>query len=111
MKLFTLLLATFLAVSTYANEPVTTVTVNLSVTEKGFEPNKFDVETNKPIKLNITRRTDSTCSTSIQIPSLKVKKDLPLNKTVSVELGKLAKGEIRFGCGMSMMDSGIIYVK
>lgn len=96
---------------TYAKQPSDVITVNLTVTEKGFEPNKIDVAADKPVKLNITRKTNDTCSTSIQIPSMKLKKDLPLNKTVSVDLGKLAKGEIRFGCGMNMMDGGMIYVK
>ena len=99
-----------LSVLAHAQEPTPTV-IDLEVTEKGFVPNKIDVVTNRPVELKITRKTDSTCSTSIQVPALKLKKDLPLNKTVSVALGKLTKGEIRFGCGMNMMDSGIIYVK
>jgi plastocyanin domain-containing protein len=85
--------------------------VNLSVTDKGFEPNKIDVAPDQNVILNITRKTNETCATKIQIPSLKIKKDLPLNKMVSIDLGKLKKGEIRFGCGMNMMESGIIDVK
>jgi len=99
-----------LGVVAYAKEAAPII-IDLQVTEKGFEPNKIDVVTDKPVKLKITRKTDNTCSTSIQIPALKLKKDLPLNKTVSVALGKLTRGEIRFGCGMNMMDSGMIYVK
>lgn len=85
--------------------------VNVIVSEKGFEPNKIDVSPNSSVLMKITRKTDNTCSTSIQIPSLKVKRELPLNKTVEISLGKLAKGEIKFGCGMNMMDSGRIYVQ
>jgi len=85
--------------------------IEISVTEKGFVPNKIDVTTEHPVTLKITRKTDNTCSTSIQIPSHKIKKELPLNKTVEIKLGQLDKGEIRFGCGMNMMDSGKIYVK
>ncbi len=100
----------YLGVVADAKEAAPTI-IDLQVTEKGFVPNKIDVATDKPVELKITRKTDNTCSTSIQIPALKLKKDLPLNKTVTVILGKLTKGEIRFGCGMNMMDSGIIYVK
>ncbi len=84
--------------------------VNLIVTEKGFQPNMVDVAAGKSVTLKITRKTDSTCATQINIPSKKIKKDLPLNKEVSVELGKLDKGEIRFACGMDMI-TGIINVK
>lgn len=87
------------------------VVVEMSVTESGFQPNKVDVTPEVPITLKITRKTDNTCSTSIQIPSLKIKRDLPLNKPIEIQLGKLSKGEIRFGCGMNMMDSGKIYIK
>ena len=85
--------------------------VDLTVTEKGFEPSTVNVAPEQTVTLKITRKTDNTCSTSIQIPSRKIKKDLPLNKTVEISLGKLAKGEIKFGCGMNMMNSGMIYVK
>lgn len=112
-KLFKVLftITFFIGFSTIVSAKVDETIINLRVTEKGFEPSQIDVSIDKPIKLNITRKTDNTCSTSIQIPSLKLKEDLPLNKTVGINLGKLSKGEIRFGCGMNMMDSGIIYVK
>ena len=85
--------------------------VNLEVTEKGFVPSTVDVKPGEPVILKITRKTDSTCSTLIQIPSKKIKKDLPLNKTVSIDVGVLEKGEIRFGCGMDMMEGGKIFVR
>lgn len=85
--------------------------VNLTVTEKGFEPNSVNVKPGETVVLNITRKTDSTCATKIQVPAKKIKADLPLNKTVSVDLGTLEKGEIRFGCGMDMMEGGKILVQ
>jgi plastocyanin domain-containing protein len=42
------------------------------------------------------------------VPSKKLKVDLPLNKPTEVKLGKLAKGEIRFACGMGMSGGKII---
>ena len=88
-----------------------TKTVEIKVTSKGFEPNAIDISPKLPVVLKVTRTTDDTCSQQIQIPSKNIKVDLPLNKTVKIELGKLEKGEIRFGCGMNMMDAGMIYVK
>lgn len=85
--------------------------IKIEVTEKGFQPSSIDVKPNIPVILQITRTTDSTCATDVQIPIKKIKKDLPLNKMVTIEIGKLEKGEIKFGCGMNMMDSGMIHVK
>jgi plastocyanin domain-containing protein len=93
-----------------SEKPVSQV-VDLTVTEKGFQPSTVDVGPNKFVTLKITRKTDSTCATQIQIPSKKIKKDLPLNQVVTIELGQLEKGEIRFGCGMNMMEGGRILVK
>lgn len=84
--------------------------VELQVTEKGFEPSSVDVKPGSPVVLKITRKTDSTCATQIKIQSKNIKKDLPLNKTVTVALGKLDKGEIRIACGMDMV-SGRIFVR
>jgi len=86
-------------------------TVKLEVTEKGFVPNEINVKPGADVVLEVTRRTDQTCSTEIQVPSKKINEKLPLNKTVTIALGKLEKGEIRFGCGMNMMDGGKIFVR
>lgn len=75
------------------------VAVDLAVTENGFEPKSIDVKPGSDVVLKVTRKTDTTCAKQIQVPSKNVKVDLPLNKPVSVALGKLEKGEIKFGCG------------
>lgn len=82
-------------------------TINVKATEEGFEPNAISVPPGTDLTLKITRTTEMTCATSILIPAKKIKKALPLNKTVAVHLGKLEKGKIAFMCGMKMMDSVI----
>ncbi len=86
-------------------------TLDLAVTEKGFEPKSIDVKPGSDVTLRVTRKTDSTCAKQIQVPSKNLKVDLPLNKPVMVSLGKAEKGEIRFGCGMDMMEKGQIVVR
>jgi plastocyanin domain-containing protein len=85
--------------------------LEMTVGNTGFEPKSFNVKPGNDVVLKITRKTDETCSKEIQVPSKKLKVKLPLNKTVTVALGKVTKGEIRFGCGMQMMDSGTISVE
>ena len=82
--------------------------VELQVTEKGFEPNSVDVKPGVPVVLKVTRKTDSTCATQIKIHPKNITKDLPLNKPITIALGKLDKGEIRFGCGMDMITGNIV---
>lgn len=88
-----------------------TQTVVIAVTEDGFEPANIDVKPGVPVVLKVTRKTDSTCATEIEIPGKKIKKKLPLNEEVTIALGKLKKGEIRFGCAMGMMIDGRIFVR
>ena len=85
--------------------------IALSVTDKGFEPDSIDVTPGSSVVLKVTRKTDSTCAKAIQVPAKNIKTELPLNKTITVDLGVLEKGEIKFGCAMEMMLGGIIHVK
>lgn len=83
-------------------------TYEMKVTEKGFEPSSIQAEKNEEVTLRITRVTDSTCATKVQVPSLKISKDLPLNEPVEVKLGKVNQDKVKFGCGMGMMLGGAI---
>ena len=112
MKILLLCLASFFATQAgfAAKSDLKNQSIEIQVTEKGFEPSSIDVKPGSSITLVVTRKTDSTCATEIQVPSKKIKKSLPLNQAVKIDLGKLDKGEIRFGCGMNMV-SGKIFVR
>lgn len=82
----------------------------MTITEKGFEPNELKVKPEVPVVLKITRKTNGTCAREIVVPSKNLKVDLPLDKEVTVNIGKLQKGEIKFGCSMEMMVGGVMFV-
>ena len=84
--------------------------IQVQVTEKGFEPKQINVKPNTDVTLKVTRKTDNTCAGSIVIADRDIEKELPLNRTVSLPLGKLDMGEIRFACGMKMVK-GVIVVQ
>lgn len=86
-------------------------TVQLIVTEKGFEPDAIKVAPDTELTLSITRKTDVTCAREITIPAKNIKKkELPLNKAVTINLGQVKKGDITFSCSMDMV-TGVINVK
>ena len=93
---------------THADETIKSQVVDIQATEKGFEPSQIDVKPGTSVILKFTRKTDKTCATTVQIPAKKIKKKLPLNETISIVLGKLEKGEIRFACGMNMMEGQVL---
>ena len=84
--------------------------VEISVTEKGFEPNRIAVQKGEPLKLVVTRRTDQTCAKEITIPDESVRKLLPLNQAVEIELTPKKAGELTYACGMKML-TGVLVVR
>ena len=55
-------------------------TIALVVTEKGFEPSTIKVKPGTHVILKITRKTDKTCATDIQIKEKKIKQKLDLDR-------------------------------
>jgi plastocyanin domain-containing protein len=85
-------------------------TIDLTVTEKGFEPDKIEVKKGEPVHLVVTRKTDATCAKELVIQDQGVRKELPLNKAVSIDFTPEKSGEVRYACGMGMMG-GVLLVQ
>jgi plastocyanin domain-containing protein len=85
-------------------------TIKLTVTKKGFRPDKIMVKKGQPLHLLVTRKTDKTCATEIEIEGTKISQDLPLNKEVAVDYTPTRSGEIHYACSMGMV-SGVLVVE
>jgi plastocyanin domain-containing protein len=96
---------------TVAAAPDGPQTIDLTVTEKGFEPSPIKVKANQPLTLRITRKTDQTCATEIVIPGESINTPLPLDKTVTVAFTPKKAGELKYGCAMDQMISGVLLVE
>jgi plastocyanin len=84
-------------------------TVNVAVTDNGFEPSKIKAKKGEKLRLVVTRKTDSTCAKEIVIKDHGIHQPLPLDKAVTVELTPAKSGEIRYACGMDHV-SGIVFI-
>ncbi len=84
--------------------------IEIKSTADGFEPNKIDVSSQTPVILKVTRTSDQTCGTEIVIKDKKINQKLPLNETVTIDLGTLKKGTVEFACAMNMIK-GTLNVK
>lgn len=85
-------------------------TIEMAVTDNGFEPSKVKVSKDEKVRLVVTRKTDATCATEIVIEDAGVNTPLPLGKAVAVEFTPKKSGEIRYACGMGHV-SGVVFVK
>ncbi len=84
--------------------------IAMAVTEEGFVPSRIPAKKGQPITLAITRKTDHTCAREIVFQGQDGKTALPLDKTVDVTYTPKASGELKFGCAMGMMVSGVLAV-
>jgi cobalt-zinc-cadmium efflux system membrane fusion protein len=83
-------------------------TAKVTVTKDGFEPSKVTLRAGTPARLTFVRTTDQTCATEVAMPSLKIKRPLPLNKPVAIEFTPAKAGTVDFVCGMGMFKGNIV---
>ncbi len=86
-------------------------TLEISVTEDGFEPTPIKVKKDEPLKLVVTRKTQATCAKKLVLDEANVSVDLPLNKPVEVLFTPKKSGRVKYGCQMGKMISGILIVE
>jgi plastocyanin domain-containing protein len=84
-------------------------TVNVSVTDDGFEPSKVKAKKGEKLRLVVTRKANSTCAKEIVVKDHGINQPLPLDKAVTVEFTPAKSGEIRYACGMDHV-SGIVFI-
>lgn len=83
-------------------------TVKITVDAVGYHPSEAKAPAGKPVRLEFTRTTDEGCGQDVVFPSLNIKKALPLNQPVAVDVTMPASGAVAFACGMDMMKGSVV---
>lgn len=76
--------------------------------EGGYSPEVIVISKNKPVKLNFFRKDENSCLEEVVLPDFKVRKRLPLNEKVEIEITPKKTGEFGYSCGMNMFHGKII---
>ena len=84
--------------------------VEMAVTEKGFEPARIEVKKGEPLHLVVTRKTEGTCAKELAIKGEGLRKELPLNQPVAFDFTPAKSGEMTYACGMGMI-TGVLVVQ
>ena len=74
----------------------------------GYSPETISIPQGKTTKINFLRRDSNSCLEEVVLPDFKIKKHLPFNKTVTVEITPKKTGEFTYSCGMNMYHGKII---
>lgn len=86
----------------------TPAVVAVTVGSDGFQPSTVTAAKGQKLTLRFTRTTDSTCAKAVSFPELGIKKDLPLNQPVSIDIPTAEARKLTFQCGMGMYKSSVV---
>ncbi|MBI2593551.1 cupredoxin domain-containing protein [Candidatus Daviesbacteria bacterium] len=90
-------------------EEVRVVGNSIDITvEGGYKPDVISIPEGKTTKINFLRKDPSSCLEEVVIGDFKIRKFLPLNEKVSIEITPKKKGEFSFSCGMGMFHGKLI---
>jgi Cu+-exporting ATPase len=82
--------------------------VKVLVTEQGYEPAKVMIRAGTQSRITFIRTTEKTCGKEVVFPALNIRRALPLNQPVTIELAPTASGEIGFVCGVNMLQGTVV---
>lgn len=82
--------------------------VAVTVDGQGYHPASVSAPAGQPAQIEFTRTTDQTCGKEVVFPSLNIRRDLPLNRPVAVDVTMPASGSLAFTCGMDMYRGAIV---
>ncbi|MBL7036722.1 cupredoxin domain-containing protein [Candidatus Microgenomates bacterium] len=74
----------------------------------GYKPENIKIKKGVATKITFLRKTPSSCLEEVVIPDFKIKKYLPLNKKIEIEIKPEKSGEFPFSCGMNMFHGKFI---
>ncbi|MBI5706446.1 MAG: efflux RND transporter periplasmic adaptor subunit [Armatimonadetes bacterium] len=76
----------------------------IEITEAGYSPASIAVPADKPFKVIFIRKAAESCGTQVIFPDLGIKRDLPLNQPVTIEIPPQPGGKsLSFTCPMNML--------
>jgi plastocyanin domain-containing protein len=79
------------------------------VVDGGYKPGRISVTEGERVRLKFVRREHSPCTREVVFPGLDIRRELPTDQPVVIELPALAAGEYEFKCGMNMIK-GVLEV-
>lgn len=74
----------------------------------GYSPEVVSIPVNKKTKINFLRTDPTDCLSEVVLADFRIKKQLPLNEKVTVEITPEKTGEYGYACGMNMYHGKII---
>lgn len=74
----------------------------------GYSPEVISIPKGKLTKINFIRTDSTDCLEEVVLGDFKIRKLLPLNQKVTIEITPKESGEFKFSCGMNMFHGKIV---
>lgn len=74
----------------------------------GYKPDRIEVTAGERVRLVFTRTEYTGCTREVVFPELGIRKELPTNQAVRIDLPVLAPGTYKFHCGMNMIHGTLV---
>jgi plastocyanin domain-containing protein len=85
--------------------------LRVTANQHGFSPSSLAIPKGAPGALaavSFVRTTDQTCATEVVFPELDIKKALPLNQVVAINVPSDSARTLTFQCGMGMYKGALL---
>ena len=74
----------------------------------GYSPKVIAIAKGKTTKINFLRTDPTECLSEVVLGDFKIRKELPLNQKVTIEITPQKVGEFGYSCGMNMYHGKIV---
>lgn len=78
------------------------------VVEGGYTPESISIPKGKTSKIVFFRKDPNSCLEEVVLGDFKIRRQLPLNQKVAIEITPQQSGEFKYSCGMGMYHGTII---
>lgn len=78
------------------------------IVKGGYTPSTISIPKGKTTKISFVRKDSSSCLEEVVLGDFKIRKFLPLNQKVTIEITPQKTGEYPFSCGMNMFHGKIV---
>ncbi|KIG14466.1 secreted protein containing plastocyanin domain protein [Enhygromyxa salina] len=81
--------------------------IDVIVDAGGYHPSEVRAPAGSKVTLAFTRTTEQGCGQELVVEAMEIKRTLPLNEAVEIEVVVPASGEVGFACGMNMYQGKV----
>ncbi|MCC6877215.1 MAG: cupredoxin domain-containing protein [Sandaracinaceae bacterium] len=78
------------------------------VVRGGYQPHRITIRRGERVRLRFVRQDWSSCTREVVFPTLGIRRELPVQAPVVVQLPVLEAGEHPFHCGMNMIRGTLV---